>query len=44
MQSLIKTDKSFLNIYNIEEYNELIVQCIEEVKNELLVKAITFGN
>ena len=37
MQSLIKTDKSFLNIYNIEEYNELIEQCIEEVKNELLI-------
>jgi alkylated DNA repair dioxygenase AlkB len=38
MQSLIKTDSSFLNVYVCEEYTELIKKCIEEVKDELLVK------
>jgi len=38
MQSLIKTETSFLNVYSCEEYTELIKKCIEEVKNELLVK------
>lgn len=38
MQSLIKTETSFLNVYSCEEYSELIKKCIEEVKNELLVK------
>lgn len=38
MQSLIKTESSFLNVYSCEEYTELIKKCIEEVKNELLVK------
>ena len=38
MQSLIKTDSSFLNVYVCDEYSEIIKKCIEEVKNELLVK------
>lgn len=38
MQSLIKTDKSFLNVCSCEEYSELIKQCIGEIKDELLVK------
>ena len=38
MQSLIKTDTSFLNVYVCEDYSELIKKCIEEVKDELLVK------
>lgn len=38
MQSLIKTESSFLNVYSCEEYSELIKKCIEEVKYELLVK------
>jgi len=38
MQCLVKTETSFLNVYLCEEYNELIKKCIEEVKNELLVK------
>ena len=38
MQSLIKTESSFLNVYLCEEYTELIKKCIEEVKDELLVK------
>ena len=37
MQSLIKTESSFLNVYSCEEYGELIKKCIEEVKDELLV-------
>lgn len=37
MQNLIKTDKSFLNLYSCEEYCDLIKKCIEEVKDELLV-------
>ena len=38
MQSLIKTDKSFLNVYSCEEYSDVIKKCIDEVKDELLVK------
>ena len=38
MQSLIKTEKSFLNVYSCEEYTDLITKCINEVKSELLVK------
>ena len=38
MQSLIKTEKSFLNVYLCEEYRELIKNCIKEVKDELLIK------
>lgn len=38
MQTLIKTESSFLNVYSCEEYSELIKKCIEEVKDELLVK------
>ena len=38
MQSLIKTESSFLNVYLCEEYTELIKNCIKEVKDELLVK------
>ena len=37
MQTLVKTDKSFLNFYLCEEYNELIKKCIDEIKDELLV-------
>ena len=36
--SLVKTERSFLNVYPGDEYSELIKQCIEEVKDELLVK------
>ena len=32
---LIKTEKSFLNIYTGEEYKDLILLCIEEIKDEL---------
>ena len=32
---LIKTEKSFLNIYSGEEYADLILQCIAEVEDEL---------
>lgn len=38
MESLIKTDKSFLTMYSCEEYKVLIKNCIDEVKDELLVK------
>jgi alkylated DNA repair dioxygenase AlkB len=38
MQSIIKTETSFLNVYSFEEYSELIKKCIDEVKDELLVK------
>ena len=38
MQTLIQTDKSFLNIYSSDKYNHLIETCIEEVKGQLLVK------
>ena len=38
MECLIKTEKSFLHVYTCKEYNELIQKCIEEVKDELLVK------
>ena len=37
-QSLIKTEKSFLNMYSCEEYTELIEKCVEEIKDELLHK------
>lgn len=33
--TLIKTDKSFLNIYSGEEYADLILLCIKEIKDEL---------
>ena len=38
MQSFnfIKTESSFLNVYPFEEYCELIKNCIDEVKDELL--------
>ena len=36
--SLIKTEKSFLNFYLCEEYADLILLCIEEIKDELLEK------
>jgi len=32
---LIKTEKSFLNIYSGEEYADLILQCIAEIDNKL---------
>ena len=35
---LIQTEKSFLNIYSGEEYADLILLCIEEIKDELLEK------
>ena len=35
---LIKTEKSFLHIYSGEEYADLILLCIEEIKDELLEK------
>ena len=38
MQTLIKTEKSFLNVYPCEEYSDIIQKCISEVKDELLVK------
>jgi len=38
MQNLIKTEKSFLNLYLCEEYSELIEKCIAEIKDELIVK------
>ena len=38
MQTLIKTEKSFLNVYSCEEYSDIIQKCINEVKDELLVK------
>jgi len=38
MQTLIKTEKSFLNICLCEEYSDVIEKCIEEIKDELLVK------
>jgi alkylated DNA repair dioxygenase AlkB len=45
MEPIIKTDKSFLSIYKIEEYNQLIANCIEEIKNELIEnpKIIIYG-
>ena len=33
--TLIKTEKSFLNIYTGEEYKDLILLCIKEIKDEL---------
>ena len=33
--TLIKTEKSFLNIYTGEEYADLILLCIKEIKDEL---------
>ena len=38
MTCLIKTKKSFLNVSSCEEYSDLIKKCIEEVKDELLIK------
>jgi alkylated DNA repair dioxygenase AlkB len=38
MQSLIKTESSFLNMYSGEEYSELIKKSIDEIKDKLLVK------
>ena len=38
MQQLILTDKSFLNVYPYNEHKKLIKKCIEEVKDELIVK------
>jgi alkylated DNA repair dioxygenase AlkB len=38
MQCLIKTETSFLHFYLCEDYSELIKICIQEVKEELLVK------
>jgi alkylated DNA repair dioxygenase AlkB len=38
IQYLIKTEKSFLNVISYEKYSELIAKCIDEVKDELLVK------
>ena len=35
---LIQTEKSFLNFYLCEEYADLILLCIEEIKDELLEK------
>ena len=33
--TLIKTEKSFLNFYTGEEYKDLILLCIKEIKDEL---------
>ena len=38
MSCLIKTEKSFLNVVSYEDYSDLIEKCIEEVKDELLIK------
>lgn len=38
MQTLIRTERSFLNTYSCDEYSELIQKCIGEIKDELLVK------
>jgi len=38
METLIRTETSFLNVYRCEEYSDLIEKCIGEVKDELLVK------
>ena len=38
MECLIKTERSFLTVYSCEEYSDLIKNCINEVKDELLVK------
>ena len=38
MQQYIKTNTSFLNVYPYNENQELIEKCIEEFKNNLLVK------
>ena len=45
MTEIIKTDKSFLNIYQLDEYNELITRCVEEIKNQLIEnpKIFAFG-
>jgi alkylated DNA repair dioxygenase AlkB len=37
-QTFIRTDKSFLNLYMCDEFNELIEKSVEEVKDELLHK------
>lgn len=38
MVCLIKTDKSFLNVFSYEKHCELIDKCVEEVKDELIIK------
>lgn len=38
MSCLIKTENSFLNIVSYEHHSDLIEKCIEEVKDELLIK------
>jgi alkylated DNA repair dioxygenase AlkB len=38
MVCLIKTDKSFLNVFSYEKHSELIDKCVEEVKDELIIK------
>ena len=39
MQCFIKTKTSFLNVYSFEKYGELIKKCIENIKDEFLIKA-----
>ena len=35
MQSLIKTDTSFLNVHSFDQHSQLIEKCIDDIKDDL---------